>query len=112
MTSRGSVRQAYMAYLRTSDGVRAYAKFKALLYAGGDSLSHWICSAVLPHATLTPGRKGRLCDIGAGDGERTKRVVQHLQSQYGVPFDVDAVEQSSLYAESLRRNLRTVASRS
>jgi hypothetical protein len=92
-----SVKQAYLDFLNTPDGVALYQQFKRLLYTQDDSLIQWLNTSVL--SALPPVREhnARVCDIGGGDGYRIRRILQFLHDNFRNRFRLDFIEQSPLH---------------
>lgn len=91
-----SVRLAYRQFVNTEAGASAYCQFKAELYSEGDSLVQSLNNAILQRLPLLDRNPLRICDIGGGDGKRIKGILAFLHKKFGLNFNLDFVEQSSV----------------
>jgi hypothetical protein len=89
-----SIKTAYRGYLNSEAGVRAYARFKQILYSKEDSLVQNLIPVLrnLPSFASDPLK---VCDVGGGDGGRISRILRFLHEEFGFGFELDFIEQSS-----------------
>lgn len=98
-----SIKQAYREFLNTALGSDAYRRFKRILYSSQDSLVQMLDTQILEVLPSAQHSIVRVCDIGAGDGERAMRILAFLNAKFHNRFELDLVEQSSHYVRRARR---------
>ena len=99
-----SVKTAYCSYLQTAAGARTYNEFKRLLYTGIDSLVEVLGRDVIDQMAFLCRDSLRVCDIGGGDGRRISSILGHMHEQYQNTYELDFIEQSSVYTDAFKDN--------
>ncbi len=100
-----SVKQAYLNYLNTERGTSIYNEFKNILYSKEDSLTQYVNQNYL--YDLLTSRSGvlKICDIGGGDGRRVLDIMEFCYQNFGIKFELDFIEQSSIFVRQFKQSL-------
>ncbi|TMC24668.1 MAG: methyltransferase domain-containing protein [Chloroflexi bacterium] len=98
-----SARSEYRRFLSTERGARSYQRFQRMLYGDRDTLVHEILERAV--RKVVEGRpRAALLDVGCGDGKRTATICREIE-RWGVPVEVEVVEQSPVFVEDIRRKV-------
>ncbi len=100
-----SVKQAYLNYLNREIGTSIYNEFKNILYSKEDSLTQYVNQNYLYN--LLKSRSGvlKICDIGGGDGRRVLDIMAFCYEKFGIKFELDFIEQSSIFVRQFKQSL-------
>ena len=91
-----SIKDAYKDFLNSEYGMRAYNRFKRILYGPSDSLVECLDAEVLGKMPFAVGSQLNICDVGGGDGIRIRSILGYLHERFNLRFCLDFVEQSSV----------------
>jgi len=99
------VKETYLNFLNSDQGVEIYRKFKDILYTKRDILTRdFIDGEIIKK--IAENWKGKkeiyICDIGGGDGRRALEVINYIQSKFRIKCHLDLIEPSKSFISRIK----------